>query len=134
VLPQRRPRAPVPQGPGPGVVPAERRAIEYEEYLKRIAELARQVEAGQPPGTPAELDTPGKRALYNNLKKGTGGPATADGVAEGLATASRLRLASSSRAAPRTLPCASRARASGRKTRASSQRKRGQSGCCQIHA
>jgi type I restriction enzyme R subunit len=60
------------------------KAIEYEEYLKRIAELARQVETGQPLGTPAELDTPGKRALYNNLKKGAGGPATADGVAEGL--------------------------------------------------
>jgi type I restriction enzyme, R subunit len=59
------------------------RAIEYEEYLKRIAELARQVETGQPPGTPADLDTPGKRALYNKLRKATGGFATADGVAEG---------------------------------------------------
>jgi type I restriction enzyme R subunit len=43
------------------------RAIEYEEYLKRIAELARKVEAGQPEDTPKRLDTPGKRALYNNL-------------------------------------------------------------------
>ncbi|MGH8121968.1 MAG: type I restriction endonuclease subunit R, partial [Rudaea sp.] len=43
------------------------RAIEYEEYLKRIAELARRVEAGQAEDTPEQLDTPGRRALYNNL-------------------------------------------------------------------
>jgi type I restriction enzyme, R subunit len=43
------------------------RAIEYEEYLKRIAELVRQVEAGQADETPPTLNTPGKRALYNNL-------------------------------------------------------------------
>jgi type I restriction enzyme R subunit len=43
------------------------RAIEYEEYLKRIAELAKRVEAGQSDETPRELDTPGKRALFNNL-------------------------------------------------------------------
>lgn len=48
------------------------KAIEYEEYLQRIAELARQAEAGQPDDTPAELDTPGKRALWNNLKAGQG--------------------------------------------------------------
>ncbi|MCI0692877.1 HsdR family type I site-specific deoxyribonuclease [candidate division KSB1 bacterium] len=46
------------------------KAIEYEEYLKRIAELARKVEAGQADDTPAELkESPGLRALYNNLKK-----------------------------------------------------------------
>lgn len=45
------------------------KAIEYEEYLKRIAELARRVEAGKADDTPAALDTPGKRALYNNLKR-----------------------------------------------------------------
>jgi type I restriction enzyme R subunit len=45
------------------------RAIEYEEYLKRIAELAKQVEAGKSEETPEALDTPGKRALYNNLGK-----------------------------------------------------------------
>ncbi len=44
------------------------RAIEYEDYLKRIAELAKQVETGQADSTPDTLDTPGKRALYNNLK------------------------------------------------------------------
>lgn len=43
------------------------KAIEYEEYLKRIAELAKKVEAGRAEETPAKLDTPGKRALYNNL-------------------------------------------------------------------
>ena len=45
------------------------RAIEYEEYLKRIAALAKRVEAGQAEDTPAQLDTPGRRALYNNLEK-----------------------------------------------------------------
>ena len=44
------------------------KAIEYEEYLKRIAELAKRVEAGQAEDTPKALNTPGKRALYNNLK------------------------------------------------------------------
>ncbi|MDB5346028.1 MAG: restriction endonuclease subunit [Schlesneria sp.] len=43
------------------------KAIEYEEYLKRIAELAKKVDVGQAEGTPETLDTPGKRALYNNL-------------------------------------------------------------------
>jgi type I restriction enzyme, R subunit len=43
------------------------KAIEYEEYLKRIAELARRVEAGQAEETPQTLNTPGRRALYNNL-------------------------------------------------------------------
>ncbi|HJU16208.1 MAG TPA: HsdR family type I site-specific deoxyribonuclease [Stellaceae bacterium] len=43
------------------------RAIEYEEYLERIAELAKRVEAGQAEEAPERLDTPGKRALYSNL-------------------------------------------------------------------
>ena len=43
------------------------KAIEYEEYLKRIARLAKTVEAGQAEDTPEQLDSPGKRALYNNL-------------------------------------------------------------------
>jgi type I restriction enzyme R subunit len=48
---------------------ADRRAkaVEYEEYLKRIADIAQKVEAGHADDTPAALDTPGKRALYNNL-------------------------------------------------------------------
>ncbi|MBZ9859699.1 type I restriction endonuclease subunit R [Mesorhizobium sp. CA12] len=43
------------------------KAIEYEVYLRRIAEIAQRVEAGQAQGVPPALDTPGKRALYNNL-------------------------------------------------------------------
>jgi type I restriction enzyme R subunit len=45
------------------------KAIEYEEYLKQIAELARKVGAGKADDTPVKLDTPGKRALYNNLSQ-----------------------------------------------------------------
>lgn len=45
------------------------KAIEYEEYLKRIAALATKAEAGQPGGAPSILDTPGKRALYSNLNE-----------------------------------------------------------------
>ena len=43
------------------------KAIEYEEYLKRIAELSKKVEAGKSEETPEKLDTPGRRALWNNL-------------------------------------------------------------------
>jgi type I restriction enzyme R subunit len=43
------------------------KAIEYEEYLKRIAELAKRVGAGYAEETPEKLNTPGKRAIYNNL-------------------------------------------------------------------
>jgi len=60
------------------------KAIEYEEYLKRIAELAKKVEAGKAEDTPETLDTPGKRALYNNLKKDGEMPRGADSVAEDL--------------------------------------------------
>jgi type I restriction enzyme R subunit len=42
--------------------------IEYEEYLKRIAELAKKVQTGLADSVPAKLRTPGMRALYNNLK------------------------------------------------------------------
>jgi type I restriction enzyme, R subunit len=45
------------------------KAIEYEEYLRQIAELAKRVDAGQADETPKSLDTPGKRALYNNLSQ-----------------------------------------------------------------
>ncbi|MBN1625249.1 MAG: restriction endonuclease subunit R, partial [Deltaproteobacteria bacterium] len=44
------------------------KAIEYEEYLKRIAELAKNIAAGLADDTPKDLDTPGKRAIYNQLK------------------------------------------------------------------
>jgi len=43
------------------------KAIEYEEYLKRIAELVKTVEEGQAGDTPEQLNTPGRRALYDNL-------------------------------------------------------------------
>ena len=42
-------------------------AIAYEEYLRQIAALARQVQAGKSDNTPSALDSPGKRALFNNL-------------------------------------------------------------------
>jgi type I restriction enzyme R subunit len=51
------------------------RAIEYEEYLQRIANIAAQVQAGKAEDTPAPLDTPGKRALYNNVTAANAAPA-----------------------------------------------------------
>jgi type I restriction enzyme, R subunit len=45
------------------------KAIEYEDYLRQIAALAKRVDAGQAEETPKTLDTPGKRALYNNLSQ-----------------------------------------------------------------
>jgi type I restriction enzyme, R subunit len=44
------------------------KAVEYEEYLKRIGDVAVQVQAGRASETPEQLNTPGKLALYNNLK------------------------------------------------------------------
>jgi len=48
---------------------AERKAkaLEYEVYLQKIADLAERVQTGQAVGTPSTLDTPGKKALWNNL-------------------------------------------------------------------
>jgi type I restriction enzyme, R subunit len=43
------------------------KAIEYEAYLRRIAELAAKVQAGHAEDTPKTLNTSGRRALYNNL-------------------------------------------------------------------
>ena len=43
------------------------KAIQYEEYLKRIDDLVKRLKAGTAEETPEKLDTPGKRALYNNL-------------------------------------------------------------------
>lgn len=51
------------------------KAIEYEQYLKRIAELVKKVDAGQAEDTPEPLrKSPALRALYNNLKKTQGAP------------------------------------------------------------
>ncbi len=50
------------------------KAIEYEEYLKRVAELARRVDAGHADDTPEQLRTnPALRAVYHNLKAGAPG-------------------------------------------------------------
>ena len=57
------------------------KAIEYEEYLKRIAELAKKVEVGQAEDTPESLNTPGRRALYNNIYPGLAEPTAAYGQA-----------------------------------------------------
>ena len=44
-------------------------ALSYEEYLKKIAELASKVNTGKSEETPSNIKTPGQRALYNNLEK-----------------------------------------------------------------
>lgn len=47
------------------------KAIEYEEYLRRIAELATKVQSGHDDDTPEPLKrSPGLRAIYNNLGDG----------------------------------------------------------------
>ncbi|MGG8495256.1 type I restriction endonuclease subunit R [Tenacibaculum sp. TC6] len=43
------------------------KAIEYEEYLERIAEIVRAVQEGKNDATPDILKTPAQRALYNNV-------------------------------------------------------------------
>ena len=45
------------------------RAMEYEEYLKRIAELVKKVESGQSEGLSEKLNSRGKIAIYNNLNQ-----------------------------------------------------------------
>ena len=42
-------------------------AIDYEEYLKRIAALVAEVNAGKTDATPDQIKTNGQIALYNNL-------------------------------------------------------------------
>jgi type I restriction enzyme R subunit len=60
------------------------KAIEYEEYLTRIAALAQRVEAGIADGTPEKLKSNrALQALYNNLKGHVATSARADRVAEG---------------------------------------------------
>jgi len=44
-------------------------AIAYEEYLKKITELVKQVNTGMTDDTPEDLNTTAKRALYNNLEQ-----------------------------------------------------------------
>jgi type I restriction enzyme, R subunit len=54
------------------------KAIEYEDYLARIADVARRVSAGKADDTPAQLKTAAQRALYNNLKDHVAGDAVAE--------------------------------------------------------
>jgi type I restriction enzyme R subunit len=44
-------------------------ALSYEEYLKKIADLAAQANSGRGNTTPERIKTAGQRALYNNLSK-----------------------------------------------------------------
>ena len=44
------------------------KAIEYAEYLKQIAEVVKKVTQGQSANQSADLDTPGKVAIFNNLQ------------------------------------------------------------------
>ncbi len=48
------------------------KALEYEDYLKQIAVIAKMVDAGQAANLPPQLTTPGLRALYNNLVQPAG--------------------------------------------------------------
>jgi type I restriction enzyme, R subunit len=45
------------------------KALDYEAYLQSIAALVKQVASGMANDMPARLDSPGKRALYNNLQQ-----------------------------------------------------------------
>jgi len=62
------------------------KAIEYEKYLQQIAELVKQVEAGHAPDMPVQLNTPGRRALYNLFMQGSA-CCGASGVADSGASA-----------------------------------------------
>ena len=44
------------------------KALAYEDYLNRIAELIKRIGEGKAEDTPAALDSPAKRAIYNKLK------------------------------------------------------------------
>jgi type I restriction enzyme R subunit len=57
--------------------------IDYEEFLKRIADLAKKVQTGKSDDTPEKLNTPGKRALYNNLMQKRG-DLSSDKLGEGV--------------------------------------------------
>lgn len=46
--------------------------LDYASYLQRIAELAKQVQRGRSDETPTELNTPGRRAIFNNLATALG--------------------------------------------------------------
>jgi type I restriction enzyme R subunit len=50
----------------------KQKAIEYEDYLARIADVAMNVSAGRADDTPVQIKTAGQLALYNNLKDRAG--------------------------------------------------------------
>ena len=54
---------------GPNVVLTwdEAKALDYEAYLKQVADIVKNLVNGTGGNTPPRLDTPGKRALFNNL-------------------------------------------------------------------
>jgi type I restriction enzyme, R subunit len=59
------------------------KGIEYEECLKRVAMLAKRVDAGVAEDTPAPLrSSPALRALYNNLKTAKPVAGRADRISE----------------------------------------------------
>jgi type I restriction enzyme, R subunit len=43
--------------------------LEYQKYLERIVDLTKQIEKPSTELFPASIDTPAKRALYNNLNQ-----------------------------------------------------------------
>ncbi len=47
----------------------KQKAIAYEDYLKKVAQIAKDLNKGQQDGIPEQLKSPGQRALYNNLLK-----------------------------------------------------------------
>lgn len=52
------------------IIARKQKALEYEEYLQQIAELANQVETGNADDTPEVINTPALRSLYHNLFTG----------------------------------------------------------------
>jgi type I restriction enzyme, R subunit len=53
-------------------------AIAYAEYLERIAALVKDIKAGHGRQYPMSMDTPGKKALFDNLDKNEGLAAAVD--------------------------------------------------------
>ena len=43
------------------------KAIDYEDYLTKVSDLARQLDRGKSDDVPPEINTPGRLALFNNL-------------------------------------------------------------------
>ena len=53
------------------------KAVEYADYLQRIAQLVARVQSGMAEDTPPALTSEGQRALYNNLQAETASVANA---------------------------------------------------------